>query len=76
MTASRHGGRTLGAPVIRSAALGVPQGLKNTGTDNYGGPVVTANGLLFIGATTIACGGGKNDAPLGGTYIAFALPAR
>jgi quinoprotein glucose dehydrogenase len=28
------------------------QGLGNTGTDNYGGPVVTANGLLFIGATT------------------------
>ena len=92
------------------------QGLRNTGTDNYGGAVVTANGLLFIGATTydnkfhaydkrtgallwettlpaagnatpslymvngrqyvvIACGGGKNDAPSGGTYIAFALPA-
>lgn len=91
------------------------QGLRNTGTDNYGGPVVTANGLLFIGATTydnkfrvfdkatgellwettlpaagnatpslymvngrqyvvIACGGGKNDAPSGGTYVAFALP--
>jgi quinoprotein glucose dehydrogenase len=95
----------------------VAQGLKNTGTDNYGGPVVTANGLLFIGATTydnkfhvydkrtgkllwettlpaagnatpslyvvngreyvvIACGGGKNDAPSGGTYVAFALPSR
>jgi quinoprotein glucose dehydrogenase len=27
------------------------QGLKNTGTENYGGPVVTAGGLLFIGAT-------------------------
>jgi quinoprotein glucose dehydrogenase len=27
------------------------KGLKNTGSDNYGGPVVTANGLLFIGAT-------------------------
>ena len=90
-------------------------GLTNTGTDNYGGPVVTANGLLFIGATTydnkfrvfdkasgkllwettlpaagnatpslymvngrqyvvIACGGGKNGAPSGGTYVAFALP--
>jgi quinoprotein glucose dehydrogenase len=24
---------------------------KNTGSDNYGGPVVTSNGLLFIGAT-------------------------
>jgi quinoprotein glucose dehydrogenase len=28
------------------------QGIENTGTDNYGGPVVTQNGLLFIGATT------------------------
>jgi quinoprotein glucose dehydrogenase len=92
------------------------QGLRNTGSDNYGGAVVTANGLLFIGATTydnkfhvfdkgtgallwettlpaagnatpslymidgrqyvvIACGGGKNDAPSGGTYVAFTLPS-
>ena len=28
------------------------KGMRNTGTDNYGGPVVTKNGLLFIGATT------------------------
>ncbi len=27
------------------------KGLKNTGSDNYGGPVVTSSGLLFIGAT-------------------------
>jgi quinoprotein glucose dehydrogenase len=27
------------------------QGVKNTGTENYGGPIVTAGGLLFIGAT-------------------------
>ena len=27
------------------------KGLKNTGTENYGGPLVTAGGLLFIGAT-------------------------
>ena len=27
------------------------QGLRNTGTENYGGPIVTAGGLLFIGAT-------------------------
>src|SRR5690606_12810899 len=26
-------------------------GLPPTGTDNYGGPVVTAGGLVFIGAT-------------------------
>jgi quinoprotein glucose dehydrogenase len=91
------------------------KGLKNTGTDNYGGAIVTQNGLLLIGATTydnkirafdkrtgkllwsaslpaagnatpstymvdgkqfivIACGGGKNGAPSGGTYVAFALP--
>ena len=91
------------------------QGFTNTGTDNYGGAIVTANGLLLIGATTydnkfhafdkatgkllwettlpaagnatpstymvngkqyivIACGGGKNGAPSGGTFVAFALP--
>jgi quinoprotein glucose dehydrogenase len=27
-------------------------GLKDTGSENYGGPVVTASGLLFIGATS------------------------
>jgi quinoprotein glucose dehydrogenase len=89
------------------------QGL-HTGSENYGGPVVTASGLLFIGATNydkkfrvfdkasgallwettmpaagnatpavyeaggrefiaIAAGGGKNGAPSGGSYIAFAL---
>jgi quinoprotein glucose dehydrogenase len=93
----------------------VAQGIRNTGSDNYGGAVVTRNGLLFIGATThdkkfhvydkktgkllwettlpasgnatpslyvvngkqyvvIACGGGKNGAASGGTYVAFALP--
>jgi len=91
------------------------QGIRNTGSDNYGGAIVTSNGLLFIGATTydntfhafdkrtgrllwsatlpaagnatpatymvdgrqyivISCGGGKNGAPSGGTYVAFALP--
>jgi quinoprotein glucose dehydrogenase len=28
------------------------QGMKNTGTENYGGPIVTAGGLVFIGATS------------------------
>ena len=91
------------------------KGVRNTGTDSYGGAIVTDNGLLFIAATTydhkfrafdkrtgrllwqttlpaagnatpstymvdgkqylvIACGGGKNGAPSGGTYVAFALP--
>jgi len=27
------------------------KGLKNTGTENYGGPVVTGGGLVFIGAS-------------------------
>lgn len=93
----------------------VAAGITGTGTDNYGGPIVTENGLLIIAATTydnrirafdkltgallweaplpaagnatpstymvngkqyivIAAGGGKNDAPSGGTYVAFALP--
>ena len=30
----------------------VATGLKDTGSDNYGGPIVTAGGLLFIGATS------------------------
>lgn len=29
----------------------VARGLRNTGSENYGGPIVTAGGLLFIGAT-------------------------
>jgi len=29
----------------------VAKGMKDTGSDNYGGPVVTAGGLLFIAAT-------------------------
>ena len=29
----------------------VAKGMANTGTENYGGPVVTGGGLLFIGAT-------------------------
>lgn len=30
----------------------VAKGMKNTGTPNFGGPIVTAGGLVFIGATT------------------------
>src|SRR5262249_20889313 len=29
----------------------VAKGLKNTGSDNYGGPLVTAGGVVLIGAT-------------------------
>jgi quinoprotein glucose dehydrogenase len=90
-------------------------GLPHTGSENYGGPVVTAGGLVFIGATNydrkfhafdaatgellweatlpaagnatpavysvngkqyvvIAAGGGKGNAPSGGSYVAFTLP--
>jgi len=93
------------------------QGLPDTGSENYGGPVVTAGGLLFIAATNfdhkirafdkttgkvlwestlpfagnatpavymvngkqylvIAAGGSSLNprGPIGGIYIAFALP--
>jgi quinoprotein glucose dehydrogenase len=93
------------------------QGLHNTGSENYGGGVVTAGGLLFIGATDndhkfhafdkktgkllwettlpasgnatpavysvngreyvlIGAGGGKSGGISGGSYVAFALPAK
>ena len=29
----------------------VAKGIRNTGSENYGGPIVTAGGLVFIGAT-------------------------
>jgi quinoprotein glucose dehydrogenase len=92
------------------------QGMKNTGSESYGGPVVTAGGVLFIGATVydrklrafdtgtgallwetelpfagiatpstymidgrqyvvIAASGGRDPkGPVGGAYVAFALP--
>jgi quinoprotein glucose dehydrogenase len=92
------------------------QGMKDTGSENYGGPVVTKGGILFIGATVydrrfrvfdtstgkllwetelpfagmatpstymidgrqyvvIACSGGRDPkSPVGGEYVAFALP--
>ena len=94
------------------------QGMKNTGSENYGGPVLTASGVLFIGATVydrrfrafdsrtgellwqtelpfagvatpstymingrqyvvIAASGGRDPkSPVGGAYIAFALPEK
>jgi len=94
------------------------KGMKNTGSELYGGPIVTAGGVVFIGATVfdrkfhafdsstgqllwettlpfageatpstymvdgrqyvvIAASGGMNrnpKGPIGGDYIAFALP--
>ncbi|WP_373511371.1 pyrroloquinoline quinone-dependent dehydrogenase [Persicitalea sp.] len=90
------------------------KGVPPTGSENHGGPIVTAGGLLFIAGTfdghlrafdaktgkvvwkyklptgafatpitymvngkqyiAIAVGGGRQGLPVGGTYIAFALP--
>jgi quinoprotein glucose dehydrogenase len=92
------------------------KGMKSTGSEMYGGPIVTAGGLLFIGATVydrkfrafdvrngnllwetvlpfagiatpstymvdgrqyvvIAASGGRDlNGPVGGDYVAFALP--
>ena len=94
----------------------VQQGMKDTGSELYGGPIVTAGGVVLIGATVydrkfrafdastgkllwetelpfaglatpstyivdgrqyvvIAASGGRDPkGPVGGTYIAFALP--
>jgi glucose dehydrogenase len=94
----------------------VRQGMKDTGSEMYGGPIVTAGGVLFIGATVydhklrafdtstgkllwetelpfaglatpstymvdgrqyvvIAASGGRDPkGPVGGAYVAFALP--
>lgn len=91
-------------------------GMTNTGSENYGGPIVTAGAVLFIGATvydrkfhaydtgtgkllwefelpfagmatpstyaidgrqyvvTVSSGGRDPKSPVGGAYIAFALP--
>lgn len=92
------------------------KGVKNTGSEMYGGPIVTAGGVLFVGATVydrkfrafdtrngkllwetvlpfagiatpstymvdgrqyvvIAASGGRDpNGPVGGDYVAFALP--
>ncbi len=33
----------------------VAKGMRDTGSENYGGPVVTASGIVFIGATIYDC---------------------
>ena len=45
------GERAWQVPLGEYPAL-VAQGLTGTGSENYGGPVVTAGGLVFIGATS------------------------
>jgi quinoprotein glucose dehydrogenase len=44
-------GRTLWRVPLGQYPELVAQGMADTGSENYGGPVLTASGLLFIGAT-------------------------
>jgi len=53
----------------------VEQGLTDTGSDNYGGPVVTASGLLFIGATNFDNKFRAYDAASGALLWETILPA-
>jgi quinoprotein glucose dehydrogenase len=50
-------------------------GLANTGSENYGGPVVTASGLLFIGATVYDDKFRAFDAKTGKVLWETTLPA-
>ncbi len=52
----------------------VEQGLDDTGTENYGGPVVTASGLLFIGATLYDQKLRAFDAATGELLWAYKMP--
>jgi quinoprotein glucose dehydrogenase len=51
------------------------QGMTNTGCENYGGPVVTAGGLLFIGATNYDSKFRAFDKTTGGLLWETTLPA-
>ena len=48
---SQRRARSAGRSRSANSRISPRRALKNTGSDNYGGPVVTASGLLFIGAT-------------------------
>ncbi|MGE0812857.1 MAG: pyrroloquinoline quinone-dependent dehydrogenase [Vicinamibacterales bacterium] len=50
-------------------------GMTNTGSDNYGGPIVTASGLLFIGATNFDKKFRAFDAATGTLLWETTLPA-
>ena len=50
-------------------------GLKDTGSENYGGPVVTAGGLVFIGATNYDKKFRAFDAATGKVLWEATLPA-
>ncbi|HTK28611.1 MAG TPA: pyrroloquinoline quinone-dependent dehydrogenase [Vicinamibacterales bacterium] len=51
------------------------KGLRQTGSDNYGGPIVTASGLLFIGATNFDRKFHAYDALTGALLWETVLPA-
>ncbi|MES1200885.1 MAG: PQQ-binding-like beta-propeller repeat protein [Pseudomonadota bacterium] len=53
----------------------VAQGLRDTGSENYGGPIVTAGGLLFIGATSFDCKFRAFDKRTGALLWETTLPA-
>lgn len=46
-----NSGRTLWQQPLGQYPALAANGLANTGSENYGGPIVTAGGILFIGAT-------------------------
>jgi quinoprotein glucose dehydrogenase len=50
------------------------KGMKGTGTENYGGPIVTAGGLLFLGATNFDKKFRAFDKATGGLLWATTLP--
>ena len=50
------------------------EGVNNTGTENYGGPIVTAGGVLFIGATNFDRKFRAYDSSTGGLLWEAALP--
>ena len=52
----------------------VARGLKDTGSENYGGPVVTASGVVFIAATIYDCKLRAFDAKTGKLLWQGALP--
>jgi mono/diheme cytochrome c family protein len=52
----------------------VRQGMKNTGSENYGGPIVTASGVLFIGATVFDRKFHAFDTRSGKTLWEYQLP--
>jgi quinoprotein glucose dehydrogenase len=57
-----------------AAAAQLNPAMKNTGTENYGGPVVTAGGLVFIGATNFDKNFRAFDKATGELLWEFTLP--